>query len=208
MREQTTPGILALRIQLDSRGRIRTVDVYDVRAEVTGARGGTITLMRPPLPVEWQGVPLGAIDPLFTQGNFTEDLPGSLVDNYFDDLQRRSSAGVPLAAACVRRDNGRLLSNVSCADQMDGRVTHPNGLFNTTGAVRDRRVLVRDRQRGVVLAVAMVDNYAIPTSNTTLPPTQRVPSTYMVPQLIKVVGGRIVRLEGMVKWMPYGYWPF
>ncbi|CAK7207060.1 hypothetical protein SEUCBS139899_009868 [Sporothrix eucalyptigena] len=213
-REQTTPGVLALRIQLDSHGRIRAIDVYDVRAEVTGARGGTMTLMRPPLPVEWQGAPLGKLDSVFTaDNNHTEDLPDSLVDAYFDGLQRHTSAGVPLSKNCLRRDNGQFLANSSCADQMKGLGVNPNGLYNTTSAVRDRRVLVRDHKLGVVLAVAMVDNDAVPRSalnvtSTQLPPTQRVPSTYMVPQLIKVVDGQIVRVESMIKWMPYGYWPF
>ena len=38
-----------------------------------------------------------------------------------------------------------------------------------------------------------------------LPAPQLVPSTYMVPQLIKIDGRSISRVEGMVKWMPFGY---
>ena len=85
---------------------------------------------------------------------------------------------------------------------MDGNGTSPNGLYNHTTKVRDRRILVADTDRGVVLAVAMIDN---PGLTTDLPAPQLVPSTYIVPQLIKIDNGSISRVEAMVKWMPFGY---
>jgi hypothetical protein len=72
-----------------------------------------------------------------------------------------------------------------------------------TTAVRDRRILVTDAERGVVLAVAMIDNPGTGAAN--LPASQLVPGTYMVPELIKIDNGSISRVEGMVKWMPFGY---
>jgi hypothetical protein len=89
---------------------------------------------------------------------------------------------------------------------MQGRGVSPNGLFNTTSSIRDRRILVSDAAKGVVMAVAMDDYTATtPTCGGTLDITQRVPSTYMVPQLIKIQNGTILGVEGMVKWMPFGY---
>lgn len=49
----------------------------------------------------------------------------------------------------------------------------------------------------------MIDNPGTGAAN--LPASQLVPSTYMVPQLIKIDNGSISRVEGMVKWMPFGY---
>ncbi|OAA56312.1 hypothetical protein SPI_07923 [Niveomyces insectorum RCEF 264] len=210
-REQTTPGVLALRIQLDVAGRITTVEAVDVRAESTGARGGTMTLMRPPLPVEWQGNPIAPLDAAFTVAANAPNapnatIPSTLLDTYLTGWANHDSTGVPFAPGCVRRDNGQQ-QNQTCADQLRGRGPAPNGLFQRTTAVRDRRVLAADAQQGLVMAVAMVDNPAIARNTTaTLPPTERVPGTYMVPQLLKVdSAGRIARVEGMVKWMPYGY---
>ena len=51
--------------------------------------------------------------------------------------------------------------------------------------------------------VAMIDNPG--TGPASLPAPQLVPSTYMVPELIKIDNGAISRVEGMVKWMPFGY---
>ncbi len=99
------------------------------------------------------------------------------------------------APACVRRDNG-VRGGVGCGAAA--------GAYNLTTAVRDRRTLIADSSKGVVLAVAMVDSPA--TGPAPLPASGRVPSTYMVPQLIKVdENGTISRIEALVKWMPFGY---
>ncbi|TPX16111.1 uncharacterized protein E0L32_004106 [Thyridium curvatum] len=198
--EQTTPGVLAMRIRV-AAGKLADIEVIDVRAEATGNRGGTMTLMRPPLPVEWDGSPLGELDTVFKEGEASSTAP-SLINDYFNGLQNHSSAGVAFAPECLRRDNGQQL-NVGCANQLDGQGQNPNGLHNLTTAVRDRRLLIADAEQGVALAVAMVDSPAVSSSPLLL--TLQVPSTYMVPQLFKVDDGAIARVEGMVKWMPFGY---
>ncbi len=205
-REQATPGVLALRVQLDAAGRIAAVDALDVRAENTGARGGTMTLMRPPLPAEWEGDALGGLDAAFRKTDNATGIGAAtnatgLVDSYFDSWQNHGPV-TPFAPGCTRRDNGHVTA-ASCAEQIRGLGVVPNGLFNHTTAVRDRHTLVADARQGIVLAVALVDNPA--SRGGVLPATERVPSTYMVPQLLKVDGGVIERVEGMVKWMPYGY---
>jgi hypothetical protein len=86
---------------------------------------------------------------------------------------------------------------------MDGNGTAPNGLYSLTITVHDWRILVTDSRRGVVRAVAIVDNTA--TGPAPLSATEAIPGTYMIPQLIKVDKGLITRVEGMVKWMPFGY---
>ena len=53
------------------------------------------------------------------------------------------------------------------------------------------------------MAVAMIDNPG--TGSDSLPASQRVPGTWMALQLIKIDGGSISRVEGMVRWMPFGY---
>ncbi|KAF4624988.1 hypothetical protein G7Y89_g13180 [Cudoniella acicularis] len=177
--EHSTPGVLALRIQV-AHGKITEIEAIDVRAESSGARFGTLTLMRPPLPVEWEGDSLGRLSFLDSSKNGRNEYSGGIDDSLF------------------RR----------CAAQMDGKGTSPNGLSNLTTAVRDRRILVTDTKKGVILAVAMVDNPA--TGPGPLPATDRVPSTYMVPQLVKVDNGSITRVESMIKWVAFGYsstWP-
>ena len=206
--ENGTSGVLALRIKV-AAGKITEIEAVDVREEAQGPRGGTVTLMRPPLPVEWKASALGSLDPVFQKTGATS-IPATLMTAYFDGLERHTSKGVRFAPECTRRDN-TVQGSLGCAAQLDGAQlegktdgdrTAPNGLYKHTTKVRDRRILVADAERGVVLAVAMIDN---PGIGSNLPASQLVPSTYMVPQLIKIDNGNISRVEGMVKWMPFGY---
>jgi hypothetical protein len=200
--EHGTAGVLALRIKA-AGGKISEIEAIDVREEAVGPRGGTVTLMRPPLPVEWKVSALGELDPAFQgQRMAATAIPPTLIPAYFDGLERHSSQGVKFGPGCARRDN-LVQENLSCAAQMDGQGAAPNGLFRHTAVVRDRRILVADAERGVVLAVVMVDNPGTAAGN--LPAPQLVPSTYMIPQLIQIDGGSIARVESMVKWMPFGY---
>ncbi|KAJ9149233.1 hypothetical protein NKR23_g4335 [Pleurostoma richardsiae] len=203
IKEHSTPGVLALRVTTNAR-KITEIEAIAVRAESPGSRGGTITLMRPPLPVEWKGDSLGRLDRIFQEQNEKSGTVPSqkLLEAYFEGMERHSSASVMFSPGCTRRDNG-IQANLTCAAQMDGHGDSPNGLYNLTTAVRDRRILVTDADKGVVVVVAMVDNPA--TGPAPLPATGLVPSTYMIPQLIKVANGYISRVECMIKWMPFGY---
>jgi len=151
--------------------------------------------MRPPLPVEFRAASLGSIpSPFRDLQDIAQTIPQGLVAAWFDGMERHTGKDVPVAETCTRRDNA-VSQGPGCASS--------KALYNHTTAVRDRRILVADDKRGIVLAVSMIDNPGLGPAN--LPASQLVPSTYMVPQLIKVDGGAISRVEGMVKWMPFGY---
>ena len=193
--ENGTDGVLALRIKVGG-GKISEIEAIDVREEAQGPRGGTMTLMRPPLPVEFKAGSLGSLDPVFQKQEVkATSIRQTLLTAWFDGLEQHTGKDVKFAPECSRRDNA-VQGSLSCADQM-------NGLYNHTTKVRDRRILVADAERGVVMSVAMLDNPGTGADN--LPASQRVPGTYMVPQLIKVDSGSISRVEAMVKWMPFGY---
>ncbi|OTB01364.1 hypothetical protein M426DRAFT_25669 [Hypoxylon sp. CI-4A] len=200
-REHTIQGALSFRVKVVS-GQITEMEINIVRAESTGDRGGTVTLMRPPLPVEWEGTETGQLDPVFQQMSADAAIPPELLDAYFDGLESHSSEGIPFAPGCTRRDNFAQ-TNVSCADQIDGKGPTPNGLPSNTTTVRDRRILVADSKRAVVLAIALIDEPA--NGAGPLPETGRIPGTYMVPQLIKISNGTISHIESVIKWMPFGY---
>ena len=200
--ENGTQGVLALRVK-EAGGKITEIEAIDVREESQGPRGGTVTLMRPPLPIELKASSIGELDPVFqTRKSEATSIPSTLISGYFDGLERHSSKGVGFKPECIRRDNAAH-SKSTCAGQMNGDGTSANGIYNHTTAVRDRRILVADAERGVVMAVAMIDNPG--TGGANLPAPQLVPSTYMAPQLIKIDDGQISRVEGLVKWMPFGY---
>ncbi len=188
--ENGTTGVLALRIKT-AAGRISEIEAIDVREEAQGPRGGTVTLMRPPLPVEFKAAALGSLDPVFRKAG-GGSIPQSLITAYFDGLERHSNRDVKFAGDCARRDNATP-GTAGCVFSVYGHTT----------VVRDRRILVADEDLGVVMAVAMIDNPGIGAGN--LPASQLSPSTYMIPELIKIDNGTISRVEGVVRWMPFGY---
>ncbi|KAI1441221.1 hypothetical protein F5Y02DRAFT_400164 [Annulohypoxylon stygium] len=200
--EHSIPGVLALRIAVKG-GQITEIEAIAVRAETNDSRGGTMTLMRPPLPVEWEGDESAEFDAAFQEHSVDGvDISPDFLDVYFDGLERHSSEGIPFVPECTRRDN-LVQTNLTCADQLDGKGVAPNGLPDNTTAVRDRRVLAVDRKRAIALTVALIDEPANgpgPLSETT-----RIPGTYMVPQLFKVNNGTITYIESAIKWMPFGY---
>ncbi|KAI1454025.1 hypothetical protein F4805DRAFT_441282 [Annulohypoxylon moriforme] len=200
--EQSVPGVLALRIAVGA-GQITEIEALAVRAETNGTRGGTITLMRPPLPVEWEGDESAVFDAAFQEHTVDGvEISPDLLNTYFDGLEKHSSEGVPFAPGCTRRDN-LVQTNLTCADQLDGKGAAPNGLPSNTTTVRDRRILATDKKRAIALAVALIDEPADgpgPLSETT-----RIPGTYMVPQLLKINNGTISQVESAIKWMPLGY---
>ncbi|KAI1803508.1 hypothetical protein F4811DRAFT_562419 [Daldinia bambusicola] len=199
--EHNIPGVLSLRVKV-GKGQITELEAHVVRGESTDSRGGTVTLMRPPLPIEWEGNTTSLLDPIFQEYGANSEISPELLNSYFDGLEKHSSEGVPFTEGCVRRDNfGQ--GNLTCADQLDGKGSTPNGLSNTTTTVRDRRMLVVDNKRGVALAVALVDEPA--NGPGPLLPAGRVPGTYMIPQLIKVDNGSISHIESVIKWVPFGY---
>lgn len=157
--------------------------------------------MRPPLPVEWNGNSTGQLDPAFQANNTGAKISAALLNAYFDGLEKHSSKRVPFAAGCTRRDNF-VQANLTCAAQLGGKGTAPNGLTGSTTTVRDRRILVADSDKAV-MAVALVDEPA--DGPGPLSAAARIPGTYLIPQLIKTNNGTISRVESMIKWMPYGY---
>jgi hypothetical protein len=114
--ENGTSGVLALRVRV-SGGRISEIEAIDVREEAQGPRGGTVTLMRPALPVELKFSSLGALDAVFQKpGN--GGIPETLVGSYFDAFEKHSGKDVKFTAECTRRDNA-VQRNTGCAAQMD-----------------------------------------------------------------------------------------
>ncbi len=169
--EETTPGILYLRIRVAGPDIVE-IEAVAIRHEEMGERGGTVTLFQPRLLTDFDPGGFDGVDAAFADGTASSRavLTGA-VERYFDAIERGSSADVPLAKDCVRRDNGVLATNnpeaapldpaqpayrplaLGCAAQIDG------GYFGRISGVRERRHLV-DEARGLVLSVAVFDNPA------------------------------------------------
>ncbi len=223
--ENGTAGIMALRLRTEA-GKIADIEAVIVRDETTGPRGGTVTLFRPRLLAEFNPKGFDKPDPALTAALApTERTPrkamAEAVTKYLDAIEKGYSNGVMTWSDCVRRDNGGQTTGnaniapldpaapafkpfaLGCAAQLDG------GL-HWISKVRDRRVLLIDEERGLVLALGMVDHTGAVTSLTTpngpvnLPSNLLTPSTDMTAAVFLVKAGRISRIEAVERPVPYG----
>lgn len=223
LNENGTPGILALRVKVVNRA-ITEIEAVVVRREGTGPRGGTMTLMRPRLLAEMNVKGFSEPDPvLLADGErWNAKAMANTVSHYFDGMLRSSSQGIPIAPDCIRRDNGGQTTLNGAAAPLDPGVPAfkpfalgcqaqlDSGFFRYVSAVRDRRALVVDEERGLVLEVAMVDHAGdvktIPTTagQVTLPVNLLTPSTDMVAGVFKLSNGKIQRIEAIERPVPFG----
>ena len=221
--ENGTPGMLALRVKVVA-GKASEIEAFIVRQETTGARGGTMTLMRPLILAEFD--PKGFTDPDPVLLNGREKGPRSsltgAVDHYWEALERGPGAGAAFTSDCLRRDNGRQTTSNAAAGPIDPATPDfkpfalgcqaqiQGGAFGYVSKVRGRRDLVVDEDRGLVLALAMIDHtgavktLAAAPGKPALPSNLLTPSTDMTLALFKVQNGRIVRIEALERPVPFG----
>ena len=206
--DKGAPGMMMLRLRVIA-GKVSEIETVVVLQEATG-QGGADGL--PDLD------PRGFDEPeatLLAGGErWSPTIMAAAAGRYLDSMTTGSSAGVPLGADCVRRDNGIRTTAVpdatrldpanpasrsyalGCAAQLD------SGFFR--GILRVRwRPLVVDQERGLVMAAAMVDRGTRPE-----PPKKKargrraqapepVPteSTALLGLIFKMSDGKITRVE-------------
>lgn len=169
--ENTTRGLTVLRLKLDAEGKIGEAEVLPVREEFGGNRGGTVTLLQPMLLVTMDGEKLEAADPLLDRHEATPPSNAALqaaADAYLDAMQGGKGGPVPLAANCLRRDNGATTTDNAATDPLDPakpafkpfalscRAQLDSGFFSNVARIRDRRY-VTDTARGLVLVLTQMD---------------------------------------------------
>jgi hypothetical protein len=168
------------------------------------------------------------VDPLLQQiVPRTDRIPRSqliaITDGYFDVFAQTKDAKVPFDDRCVRRENG-----ISATGNPDGPVVDSSkptfrlfsqgceeeletGFFKALFQLRDHHSLVVDEEQGLVLHLSFFDaagnikSVSVPgKGKVTVPPEFLRPATYVVPQLFKIMKGRIRLIEGLAWPVPYG----
>ena len=200
--ENGVPGMMLLRLKA-AGGQVSEIETVIVRRETAAGSSG-----QPKLPITFDPKGFGEPEPTLLAGGerWAPNIMTAAANRYFDGMVKGSSAGVPLGADCVRRDNGVRTagapeapppepSALGCAAQLD------SGAFRFLSQIR-RRILVVNEERGLVLAVALTDRGAPPE-----PPKKKtkgkpavVPlpaplSTDLMGVVFKMSEGRITRIE-------------
>ncbi|MGA3292978.1 MAG: hypothetical protein ABSE45_03225 [Candidatus Acidiferrales bacterium] len=227
--EHGLPGVLALRLRVESH-KISEVESIIVRQDIQGQGGmlttSTMFAVTPIAPFDrkWFLLPDPVMQTAVAPAERTSrDKMIAAANAYFDGLGKSSSAGVPIDDSCIRWDNGVQTTNnpnfspidpafpafkvfgLGCAAQLDSR------FYSIISKVRERRYPIVDEERGLLYAIALFDHpgdklkVAVPNvGEVSVPPTYRVPNTFLVPAIFKIHDGRILRIDLLERVVPYG----
>jgi hypothetical protein len=147
----------------------------------------------------------------------------ALADRYFDSFAQAKGANVQFDERCARRENGIPathnpdgpvvdaaqpafhLFRQGCAQELD------TGFFSAILRLRERQHLVVDEEQGLVLHLGFFDapgnvkSVSVPgVGKVAVPPDLLRPATYIAPQLLKILNGKIRLIEGLAWPVPYG----
>lgn len=173
------------------------------------------------------GLPLPYGDPrkLVHYSSFTEAVPPerrkarermiAIADAYFSTLELNDGhVFAPLAADCKRIENG-VVTTKSSAKSAAGSLAEgcdaqfKLGIYKINKRIRERRYPLVDVERGIVLATATFDHandfdeYQL-TNGKTMKTLLKWPNSISVMEVFKIIDGKIVDLEAMFDYVPYG----
>ncbi len=205
IRENGKPAILALRLRIVA-GEIAEIETLVARDEPGALR---LEKLGAPNPV------FGAAVPAAERASRDELI--KTANTYFTGLERNDGKGVyPFTADCNRIENGKQTTNqpaetpqpfdigaLGCKAQFE------TGFFRFVTRIRDRRFVVIDEERGLVLTFVFFDHAGnIPnvtlTDGRTVPIGVARPWTWEIAELFKVERGLIRQVEAVLQESPYG----
>lgn len=216
LRENGDPVLLALRLKL-AGGRI-------TEAETIVARGSPFT-GEGIKNLESQGTPEAVwLAPVPADRRAGRADLDKVANMYFSGLENNDGKGVyPFADDCNRLENGTRTTNnpdlkigppqpginimaLGCKAQFE------TGFYRVVTRIRDRRFVLTDPERGVVLAFAFFDHAGTVRSITltngeTRPTDLKAPLTWEIAEAFKIENRKIRRVEAVLTQSPYGMKP-
>ena len=207
VRESGRQALLALRLHIQSAGRISQVETLVSRVTPGQGIGGGRAPVMAPKPVFYQEVaPADRADRAHMQ---------AIADSYFEGLEHATDKLTPFDPNCQRMENGMVtagdpqaqgaMQKMSCGAQF------ATGFSPFITAVRERRFPIMDQQKGLALALVFFDHAGKikdvrMTDGSTLhvPPPFDAPYAFQIFELFKIDKGRIVRVEAVLNTVPYG----
>jgi hypothetical protein len=205
VREGTTESPFALRLKVVA-GKVSEAEAIVARPQDAGIP--FVTVRAAADPVLYEMMPRS--DPGFTP----RERMVALANGYFDTLQRNDGhLHTEFDAHCQRFEDGMLTTNhpgvsyapimaLGCADQF--RL----GYYRYDDRLRDRRFLVVDEERSLVMAAAFIDHsgrtadYTL-TDGRTVSASIRRPNSLCVLETFKFHEGKIQHIEAVFTTVPY-----
>ena len=216
MREAGNPMIIAVRLKIDGNRRLTEIETLVAHSE-----GGAKNL-------ETLGQPRAAFfRPTPPADRVSRAELVRVANMYFSGMQLNDGKGTyPFADDCDRLENGGKTTNARAVaaahreagpedlDQLLGmwtcREQFESGLLHFVMRIRDRRYLVVDEERGLVVAFAFFDHDAGASRHFKTPDGRSVtagptvPWTWHIAELFKVEKGLLHEIEAILERAPYG----
>jgi hypothetical protein len=206
LQENGAPVILALRLKVEIRR------ITEIETVVTREEAGSFA--RPEAFVE---KPIFS-DTLAPPERRSRQNMIAIANSYFSATERGNGTKyVPFDKDCNRVEDGVQTTNSPTVD-LSGNSTGAFcwgcaaqiklGEFQPDTAIRDRRFLVVDEERGLVFASGFFDHDATLrsyklTDGRTVRQTRTAPWTWEIAELFKIKGGKIHQIEALVNGVPY-----
>ena len=134
----------------------------------------------------------------------------ALVDGYFNTVQKNDGVvHTRFDPECAREENGQITTNGSFGSDAQGcEAQFKLGTFRFVDRARDRRYVVVDEERGVVMAEAFFDHGATfedyqTTDGKAAKNPIKSPSTISLMEMFKIRAGRIYRIEAIFTGVPF-----
>ncbi len=134
----------------------------------------------------------------------------ALVDGYFNTVQKNDGVlHTRFDPECAREENGQITTNGSFGSDAQGcEAQFKLGTFLFVDRVRDRRYVVVDEERGIVMAEACFDHGATfedykTTDGKAAKNPIKSPSTISLMEMFKIRNGRIYRIEAIFTGVPF-----
>jgi hypothetical protein len=223
MREAGNPVILALRLKIEKQtiSEIETIVVRNGLGPNSPTGAEKLEKLGGPNQVFLDTIPPA-------ERASREDLIKT-ANMYFSGIQLNDGKGVyPFADDCNRIENGNQTTNNPSLSPMGGPPPDPkgkptmysaawsckqqfeSGLLHFVTRARDRRFVVVDQERGLVLAFVFFDHAAGKTRTFQVPDGRTVtagpttPWTWELAEMFKIEKGKIRQIEAVLDRAPYG----
>jgi hypothetical protein len=219
VREGDRPALLIARLAV-AGGAVSELETLVARRE-------TSTFL---VPEGWYRARAVLLQPLEPPARRSREELVHIAESYFNRLTDATSPLPPFDARCNRVENGlqttnnpdpfpgmhpaplsAAVSRLGCAEQF------ALGTLSFVSRVRERRYVLADESRGLVLALATFDHDGTSASASvgarphgTLSTSLPSPYSYLVAELFKVERGRIRHIQAVITQVPYGMgspWP-
>lgn len=205
IRENGVPAIMALRLKIKNN-QITEIETFIARSD-----SGALKLEK-----------IGKPHPVFLENiaaekRMSRDSLMKTANMYFTALERNDGKGIyPFTKDCNRLENGKQTTNNPAKDgrkvDIDGmgcKEQFETGFFNFVTRIRDRRFVVVDQERGMVLTFAFFDHAGnVPEvtliNGTKIPIGVKRPWTWEIAELFKIENGLIRQIEALYQEAPYG----